>query len=113
MTCKWLVLMVIVSPQHLDLWDPFHSWPFVGLLNGGDPTETAWDDPPSNPGPHQVAQTSSNIYLVKMGVILHPPCRKLLPILSSGFFRPCYNASFVAMPSPRAPCNLPRMGVST
>ncbi len=26
-----------VRPQHLDLWDPFHSWPFVGLLNGGDP----------------------------------------------------------------------------
>ena len=29
---QWLRTMVIVfCPQDLELWDPFHAWPFFGL----------------------------------------------------------------------------------
>ena len=36
MTCKWVITMVIVSPQDLGLWDPFQT-AFSWLINGGDP----------------------------------------------------------------------------
>ena len=36
MTCKWLLTMVIVSPQDLGLWDPFQM-AFLRLIHGGDP----------------------------------------------------------------------------
>ena len=37
MTCKWLITMVIVSPQDLGLWDPFQM-AFSLLINRGDPS---------------------------------------------------------------------------
>ena len=47
---QWLRTMVIVSPQDLGLWDPFHSWPLCWLINAVDPNyllpafiHQAWD----------------------------------------------------------------------
>ena len=48
MTCKWLITMVIVSPQDLGLWDPFQMAELHGLWMGVIlTTYKSWDDPPS------------------------------------------------------------------
>ena len=61
---------MIVSPQDLGLWNPFHPWPFYGLYMGviRSPLTKSWDDPPNRPSPRngETGFGERNLHLVVM-----------------------------------------------